>query len=84
VGLRHESGADGHGAAEAEAGAASAAGIGSEPAVRWRRGDRRERERSGWGGGRRVSPPFSFLFSLFLFLIFEVGFRGVRVLRLSL
>jgi hypothetical protein len=73
VGLRHESGADGHGAARGGGEAAADARVlGAEPAVRWRRGDRRERERSGWGGGFRL------LF--FLFFIFssrgDAGTRG--------
>jgi hypothetical protein len=71
VGLRHESGADGHGAAGGGGEAAAGARVlGAEPAVRWRRGDRRERERSGWGGGFRLFFFFSLSFP-------RVGMHGL-------
>jgi hypothetical protein len=75
VGLRHESGADGHGAAGGGGEAAAGARVlGAEPAVRWRRGDRRERERSGWE--RRVSPLFFFSLSFP-----RVGMQGLVVVE---
>jgi hypothetical protein len=76
VGLRHESGADGHGAAEAaeESGArilrASRCGGEEGTGPRGTGGRQAARDRVG-AGERRVSPFF------FLFLIFEVEFRGV-------
>jgi hypothetical protein len=58
-----------------------ARGFLSEPAVRWRRGDRKERaderDRVGAGEGFRV-----FFFPFFFLIFAEVGFRGVSVCEL--